>query len=46
MKRNLYIDFNEVGKRACYMLVDLSNDELNKKVVKFETKINYLSTTL
>ena len=42
----LYIDFNEVGKRACYMLVDLSNDELNKKVVKFETKINYLSTTL
>lgn len=33
---NLYIDFNEVGKRSMYMLIDLINDNLLDKEYKFE----------
>lgn len=34
---NLHIDFNEVGKTAMYMLIDLINGELVQKVYKFES---------
>ena len=33
----MYIDMQEVGKRAMYMLIDLSNDELEQKTYKFES---------
>lgn len=31
------IDMQEVGKRAMYMLIDLSNNELNNKTYRFES---------
>ena len=34
---NLYIDMQEVGKRAMYMLVDLINNQLVDKFYKFES---------
>lgn len=34
---NMYIDNQEVGKRAMYMLIDLINDQLNEKQYKFES---------
>lgn len=34
---NLHIDFQEVGKRAMYMLIDLINDNLVEKEYKFES---------
>ncbi len=37
---SMNINMQEVGKRAMYMLIDLSNDELQKKTYKFES--NYI----
>ena len=34
---NLHIDFQDVGKRAMYMLIDLINDNLVEKEYKFES---------
>lgn len=34
---NMYIDHNEVGKRAMYMLIDLIHGELKSKQYKFES---------
>lgn len=34
---SMHIDMQEVGKRAMYMLIDLSNDELEQKTYKFES---------
>lgn len=34
---NLHIDFQDVGKRAMYMLIDLINDNLIEKEYKFES---------
>lgn len=34
---NLYIDFQEVGKRSMYMLIDLINNRLTEKEYKFES---------
>ena len=43
---NLYLDFNEVGKIATSMLIDISNNNLYKKVNKFEAKIVKYNTTI
>lgn len=42
---NMYIDMQEVGKRAMYMLIDLSNNELAQKTYKFETTYNKRQST-
>ena len=42
---NMYIDNNEVGKRAMYMLIDLINGELINKQYKFESVYNKKSST-
>lgn len=34
---SMNIDMQEVGKRAMYMLIDLSNNELERKTYKFES---------
>lgn len=42
---SMYIDMQEVGKRAMYMLIDLSNNELAQKTYKFESTYNKRQST-
>ena len=42
---SMYIDMQEVGKRAMYMLIDLSNNELAQKTYKFESVYNKRQST-
>lgn len=42
---NMYVDFNNIGKLAVSMLIDLSNDNLYKKVNKIEIKFIKNETT-
>jgi len=42
---NMFIDNNEVGKRAMYMLIDLINGELQTKQYKFESSYVKKSST-
>jgi LacI family transcriptional regulator len=42
---SFYINMQEVGKRAMYMLIDLSNGELNEKAYKFESTYTARNST-